>query len=78
MLAKKKRENQWAAYVLYKLNNTLVYPTEPFSRESDEKSPEYFSDEIGGCVPTDSHLIRYLVSLQTFINILSSYFGPMT
>ena len=52
-----KKENQWAAYVLHKLNNPPVYQTEPVRRGSIEKCPEYFSDKIGGCVPTGSHLI---------------------
>ena len=52
-----KKENQWAAYILLKLKYLPVYQTEPVRRENIEKCPEYFSNEMGGCVPIDSHLI---------------------
>ena len=47
-----KKDNQWSAYVLHKLNNPPVCQAEPVRRESFEKCPEYFSDEINGCVAT--------------------------
>ena len=55
-----KKENQWAAYVLHKLNYPHVDQIEPVRRESVDKYPEYFSDEMCGCVPTGCHLIVLL------------------
>ena len=53
-----KKDNQWAAYILHKLNYPPINQTEQVRRGSVEKCPKLFSDEMGGCAPTGSYLIE--------------------
>lgn len=52
-----KRENQWGANVSKELQNpTITGMLNPIRREEIEKCPHYFSEKLGGCVPSGSWL----------------------
>ena len=51
-----KRENQWAQYVLKYLNQPFVFGA--VHRNDIVKCPEYFSLQLGGCVPSAKWLLQ--------------------
>ena len=56
-----KKENLWASYILKKLNQPTVLQG-TVDRSEIQKCPEYFSTEMGGCVPHGSWLIKMFCS----------------
>ena len=50
------KENLWGKHVLDKLNNSVLYRT--MDRTTIEKCPEYFSEALGGCVPSGRYLVH--------------------
>lgn len=54
-----KKENQWAAHVHEKVTDQpTVTQTRINNREEIQKCPDYFSKEMGGCVPSGSWLVK--------------------
>ena len=52
-----EKENQWAQYILKKLDKPSV-KHQKINREDIEKCPEYFSLKLGRCVPSGSWLVE--------------------
>ena len=53
-----KKENLCAKYVLNELHQHSIGNNSTICRNNIEKCPYYFSDEIGGCVPSKNWLIE--------------------
>lgn len=53
-----KKENQWAKHLVEKLNNQPSVNQRHIDREEIEKCPEYYSVELGGCVPSGKWLVE--------------------
>ena len=60
-----RRENQWAKHVIKRLDQPVV-GQEQITREEIQKCPEYFSKELGGCIPSKSWLV------EMFCNVVES------
>ena len=51
-----KMENQWAKHVIKCLEQPTIGQG-PIRREDIQKCPEYFSSELGGCIPSSKWLV---------------------
>ena len=58
-----KKENSWAMHIINDLSNP--FRSEPVSQNEIEKCPEYFSSQLGGCVPSGKWLV------EVFCTVLS-------
>ena len=52
-----KRENLWALYILRRIQNPTLMQ-KPINRNEIEKCPDYFSIELGGCVPSGQWMVE--------------------
>ena len=57
-----KKENQWGNFVNCKLNQPTVLQAR-INRSEIQKCPEYFSLQMGGCVPHGSLLVKMFCSV---------------
>lgn len=51
-----KKENEWLSFIK-RSESSVMYAHDQTKREDIEKCPPYFSDELGGCVPSGKWLV---------------------